>query len=114
MIDFNNEVSIDYLIKNNPNLILNYYAKWCGPCKSIFSHLVELKRNFGPSIRIVNINVDDRPEIALELNIRAVPTLQYYKNGALYLKESGFRTKDHLHKNVDALLNITIIDIDKN
>lgn len=113
MIDFNNEVSLDYLIKNNQTLILNYHAKWCGPCKSIFSHLVEMKSNFGSAIRIVNINVDDVPEIALEQNIRAVPTLQYFKNGALYLKEGGFRTKDHLQKNVEALLNITIIDIDE-
>ncbi len=113
MIEFNNEVGLDYLINNNQTLILNYYSKWCEPCKSIFSHLVEMKSNFGSTIRIININVDNVPEIALEQNIRALPTLQYYKNGALYLKESGFRTKDHLQKNVEALLNITTINIEE-
>lgn len=113
MIEFTDDVTIDSLIKKNKTLILNYYAKWCGPCKSIFGHLTEIKDNFGSAIQIININVDNLSNIALEQNVRAIPTLQYYKDGELYLKESGFRTRDHLNKNVEALLNITSINIDK-
>jgi thioredoxin 1 len=87
-----------------------YFANWCMPCKSISQTLLNLKINFGDTIEIIAINVDEFPIIALEQNVKAVPTLQYYKNGSLYLKESGFRTRDQLTRNMDALLSVNSIE----
>jgi thioredoxin 1 len=110
MIEYNNQETINTIIINNVALVILYYAKWCMPCKSISQTLLDLKNDFGNTVKFVAVNVDDFPIIALEHNVRAVPTLQYYKNGALYLKQSGFRTKDQLQKNIEALINVPTIE----
>lgn len=110
MTEYNNQETIDNIITNNNALVILYYAKWCMPCKSISQTLLDLKNSFRETIQIIAINVDEFPTVALEQNVRAVPTLQYYKNGSLYLKESGFRTKDQLNRNLEALLNVNCIE----
>ncbi len=110
MVEFNNELTINEIVNNNDAVVLIYYAKWCMPCKSISQTLSDLEIVFGNSISIIAVNVDDFPLVALENNVRAVPTLQYYKNGSLYLKESGFRTRDQLTRNMNALLTLKIIE----
>ena len=109
MIEFDSQMKINEIVSKSEIIIINYYAKWCGPCKSIFAHLSEISNSFTDSITIININVDVFPDVAHEQNIRAIPTLQYFKKGELYLKESGFRTKDQLFKNVESLINIETI-----
>ncbi len=113
MIEYNNQETINTIITNNEALLILYYAKWCMPCKSISQTLIDLKDIYKDSIAIIAVNVDDYPTISLEQNVRAVPTLQYYKNGALYLKQSGFRTKDQLKKNIEALLSVEAIEEEK-
>lgn len=108
MTEFNNQNSIQEIILNNKVLIVLFYAKWCMPCKSISQSLLDLKNNYNNELEIITLNVDNFAMIALENNIKTVPTLQYYNNGLLYLKESGFRTKDHLMRNINALLVMNI------
>ncbi len=110
MIEYDNKKTIDEIVTNNNAVVVLYYAKWCMPCKSISQSLSELKDNFRDTIQVVAINVDEFTIIALEQNVKAVPTIQYYKNSLLYLKESGFRTRDQLTRNMDALLTVDTIE----
>ena len=110
MIEYNSQKTIyDIVSKGNATIIL-YYAKWCLPCKSISQTLSELKINFKDTIQIIAVNVDEFPIITLEQNVKSVPTLHYYKNASLYLKESGFRTRDQLSRNMEALLTVKSIE----
>ncbi len=110
MIEFDNQLTINEIVSKNKPAILIYHAKWCMPCKSILQTMTDLHANFGDEVQIITINVDEFPIVALEQTVRAVPTVQYYKDGVLYLKESGFRTKDQLKRNIDALLTIKNIE----
>jgi|GEM_PF-6559375 len=110
MIEYNNQKIIDEIVNNGHALVILYYAKWCMPCKSISQTLLDLKINFKDTIQIIAVNVDEFPVIALEQNVKSVPTLQYYKSGSLYLKESGFRTRDQLTRNMNALLTVNSIE----
>ncbi len=110
MIEYNNQKTINELVTNGNAMVILYYAKWCMPCKSINQTLLELTNNFGNAIEIIAVNIDEFSIIALEQNVKSVPTLQYYKNGSLQLKESGFRTRDQLTRNMDALLTVNSIE----
>ncbi len=110
MIEYNNQKTIDEIVNNGNAIVILYYAKWCMPCKSISQTLSDLKINFRETIQIIAVNVDEFSVIALEQNVKSVPTLHYYKSGSLYLKESGFRTKDQLTRNMDALLTLNSIE----
>lgn len=110
MIEYNSQKTIDDIVSESTAIVILYYAKWCMPCKSISQTLSELKINFTDTIQIIAVNVDEFPIIALEQNVKSVPTLHYYKNASLYLKESGFRTRDQLSRNMNALLTVNSIE----
>ena len=110
MIEYDNKKTIAEIVTNSNAVVVLYYAKWCMPCKSISQTLSDLKINFRETIQIIAVNVDEFPVIALEQNVKSVPTLQYYKSGSLYLKESGFRTRDQLTRNMNALLTVDSIE----
>ena len=110
MIEYNSQKTINELVSEGTATVILYYAKWCMPCKSISQTLSDLKINFRDTIQIIAVNVDEFSITALEQHVKTVPTLQYYKNGSLYLKESGFRTRDQLTRNMDALLAVKSIE----
>ena len=110
MIEYDNKKTIAEMVTNSNAVVVLYYAKWCMPCKSIAQSLLDLKINFTDTIQIITVNVDEFSITALEQNVKTIPTLQYYRNGMLYLKESGFRTKDQLTRNMNALLTVDSIE----
>ena len=55
-------------------------ATWCGPCKVIAPQIVKMSEAF-PSVRFYKLDVDDVPDVAQELGVRAMPTFFVFKNG---------------------------------
>jgi thioredoxin 1 len=110
MIEFDNQLTISEIVSKSKPTVIIYHAKWCMPCKSILQSMTDLHVHLGNDVQIITVNVDEFPIVSLEQTVRAVPTVQYYKEGALYLKESGFRTKDQLKRNMEALLTIKSIE----
>jgi thioredoxin 1 len=77
------------IIKGETPTLVDFYATWCGPCKTLSPILEQLKTKKGQSLRILKIDVDKNPAIAAKLGIRGVPTLIYYKNGKQLWRKSG-------------------------
>ena len=78
------------LIKNNPGLILvDFYATWCGPCKTIHPILENVKARVGDKARILKIDVDQQQALAMRYNVQAVPTLILFKDGQAIWRQSG-------------------------
>ena len=61
-------------------LVLDCFATWCGPCKVIAPQVVKFSSAY-PSARFYKIDVDEVPDVAQELGIRAMPTFLLFKNG---------------------------------
>lgn len=55
-------------------------ATWCGPCKVIAPQIVKMSDAF-PSVRFYKLDVDEVPDVAQELGVRAMPTFFVFKNG---------------------------------
>ncbi len=77
------------IIKGETPTLVDFYATWCGPCKTLAPILDQLKSKKGQALRILKIDVDKNPAIADKLGIRGVPTLIYYKNGKQIWRKSG-------------------------
>eukprot|EP01065_Artemidia_motanka_P016478 TRINITY_DN20148_c0_g1_i1.p1 TRINITY_DN20148_c0_g1~~TRINITY_DN20148_c0_g1_i1.p1 ORF type:complete len:147 (+),score=7.47 TRINITY_DN20148_c0_g1_i1:28-468(+) len=65
-------------IKDNNIVVLDCFATWCGPCKVIAPQVVKFSEEF-PNIHFVKIDVDEVPDVAQELGIRAMPTFVIFK-----------------------------------
>ncbi|CAG8949145.1 hypothetical protein HYFRA_00004767 [Hymenoscyphus fraxineus] len=67
-------------LKEKKIVILDCFATWCGPCKVIAPTVAKYSDEF-PSIHFVKIDVDEVPDVAQELGVRAMPTFLIFKDG---------------------------------
>lgn len=70
-------------------VLVDFYATWCGPCKMLAPELEMLSRELS-DIKILKIDVDKYPKIAMKYNIMSVPTLLFYNNGNLLETKMGY------------------------
>lgn len=87
-----NEKDFNDLINNNL-ILVDFYTEWCGPCKM----LSEVLKNVD-FIKILKVDADKFPNLAMKFGIMSVPTLCFFKNGNLLKREIGFKTEDELRK----------------
>jgi len=74
------ENQFDQILQNNPVVVIDFTAKWCGPCKRIAPLFDDLARD-NEGVACVKVDVDQHPEIAGDYNVRAMPTFVVVKNG---------------------------------
>ncbi|KAI4165467.1 MAG: hypothetical protein LQ342_000877 [Letrouitia transgressa] len=66
---------------SNPSLmVIDCMATWCAPCKIVAPEIVKLSNNI-PEARFYKLDVDEVPDVAQELGVRAMPTFVVFRNG---------------------------------
>jgi thioredoxin 1 len=74
---------------------VDFFATWCGPCKTQSPILDELKHKIGNKAIILKVDVDKNQAVAAKFNVRSVPTLIIFKKGEVTWKQSGvFQAKE--------------------
>lgn len=62
-------------------VIVDFWAPWCGPCKTLGPSLEAAVDAAGGAVKLVKVNIDENPEIAQQLRIQSIPTVYAFKNG---------------------------------
>lgn len=75
-------------------VLVDFYATWCGPCKMLGPVLEEIK----DEIQIVKVNIDENSDLAREYGVMSVPTLLYFNGKDDYKVSVGYLPKDEILK----------------
>ena len=84
--------------------LIDFYASWCGPCKTIAPILEELASEYGDSIVIYKINTEKEPELAAAFGIRSIPSLLFVPMDGKPQMSQGAMGKADLKKAIDSVL----------
>ena len=89
---------VDELRAEGKKLLVDYWAKWCGPCKALIPRLQALESQY-PDVTFVKVDVDENMDAALDLGVRTVPTIMIY-NGEELVNRSLGANNDIVYKNI--------------
>jgi thioredoxin 1 len=95
--DFQKEV-----LESEQLVVVDFFAKWCGPCKAIAPILDELATEFTGKAKIFKIDIDESRAIAVKYGVRSIPTLIFFKDGEIEDKVVGSLPKAELHEKISS------------
>ena len=82
-------------------VLVDFWAPWCGPCKSIAPVLEEIAQEYDGKLKVVKINVDDNPSTPSRYGVRGIPNLMIFKGGDLAGQIVGAAPKNKLVNEID-------------
>ena len=94
----------DEFLASEKLVIVDFWATWCGPCRMLSPLLDEVEEEMADKIEVVKVNVDDADEVAMRYRIMSIPTLLFFKNGAMVDRSVGAMPKSALVDKINANL----------
>ncbi|MCL4449242.1 MAG: thioredoxin [Actinobacteria bacterium] len=97
LIETLDDASFDEYITSNPKPVLvDFWASWCGPCKTIVPILEEIAAEYSDRVSIGKLNIDESLSTPQRFSIMSIPTLLLFQKGDLMLRIVGAKSKRQL------------------
>lgn len=84
------------ILESDVPVVVDFWAEWCGPCKTIAPSLEELSEELSGKVKIAKVNLDENPDLAARYNVRSIPTLLLFKSGEAVSVQVGAAPKPKL------------------
>ncbi len=93
------------VVDSKSAVLVDFYADWCGPCKTISPIVEEMAREFAEQgLTVGKVDIDKAQQLAVQFGIQGVPTLLFFKDGQKVDQLVGAHPKPIIEEKVKALL----------
>ncbi len=77
------DADFDQVIKENPYVVIDFWADWCAPCRAIAPIVEDLAKKYAGKVTFAKLNSDENPKKVQEYMIMGIPTILFFKGGKL-------------------------------
>jgi thioredoxin 1 len=85
-------------------VLVDFWAVWCAPCRSISPIVEELAKEFSGRVKVTKLNVDENPATPSQYGVRGIPTLILFKGGKILDQIVGAVPKTRLKTMIEKAL----------
>jgi thioredoxin 1 len=97
--------NFDEVIGEYENVVVDFWAEWCGPCRMLAPIIDELAKEYAGKVVFAKLNVDEARGIAIDYGISAIPTLIFFKRGKPVDAMVGAFPKSEIKRWIDRVLS---------
>jgi len=98
-LDFDSEV-----IDSSVPVLVDFWAEWCMPCRMLSPIVEEVSQELSNKLKVVKVNVDENPDLAMRYGIQAIPTLLIFKEGKVVGEIVGYVSKKVLKDRLEEVI----------
>ena len=89
------------VLKSDVPVVVDFVAKWCGPCRKLSPVLEEIENTLENKVKIVKIDADANREIMKKYSVSGLPSLLIFKNGEPVERMAGMIPKSTIISNIE-------------
>lgn len=103
MTEFNDQTAREAIESGKP-VVIDFWATWCGPCIKLGPVVEELAEKYADKATFGKVNIDDNDEVASENRVRNIPTVLFFKDGAVVERSVGLVKLSDLEAKLQSIL----------
>ena len=94
----------EMVLNSSDTIMVDFWAEWCGPCRAVFPILDAIAAENPDKIKIVKLNVDDNPQMAMKYQITSIPAMKVFRGGEVVKTVIGAKPKPALEADLAEFL----------
>ncbi|NEM91769.1 thioredoxin [Galbitalea soli] len=92
------------VLNSSDTIMVDFWAEWCGPCRAVSPILDQIAGEHSDKIKIVKLNVDDNPQMAMKYQITSIPAMKVFRGGEVVKTVIGAKPKPALEADLAEFL----------